>query len=501
MSHESQEVPPSAPTPRPVRRANRIARNTGVMAASGLVVRALGMVMMIAMARYLGPQGYGTYQRAESFVLLFSILANLGLDMILAREVAQKGPRVPQEIAGVLLLKLLLGVSTFAIVLAVAGARGYHGDLLWAIWVYAVVLMMTSLGQAIDAVFQGHERFENIALANIVNQLAYVALGATFMLLGKDLRWILSALVVGGAARLAVSASLLRHLDLRWEWPRWGTVRYLFGQSIPIAFAASFVIVYQQLGTVLLGEMRGNTEVGWFRAGAKFLLLYTVLRDSFMSSMFPVFSAVAHGDARESMGGLITRTVRYLLIVALFFAVCFMFLPRIAPRLLGAEFANTANVLPILAGILIAQTVSIVMGRALVASGNQNRVMTATGLSLVVNVGLNLLLIPRYGYVGAAIANVTSEAGVALMNVWYVNRHIARTHILRSILRPLLAAAGVAAVLAVVPGLRLGLALPLAAALYGAGLLALRTFSAAELRQFGTLATRVRARLVGRRGP
>ncbi len=490
------EVPPATPLPSGVGKghAPQILHNTGVLAISGLFVRGMGMVMMVILARSLGAEGYGTYQRAEAFVYMFSILGSLGLDMILTREVARRGARAPEYLTGVLILKLLLAPLCFALILGFAYARGYHGEFLWGIWCYSFVLFLTTTAQTCDAYFQGLDEMGYIAITNIANQLAFVALGGACVWLGKDLRWILSALVVAAAVRLIVSTYIITRLRLLFAKPRLGTLLYLLRQSIPIAFAASFVIVYQQLDAVLLGELKGNTQVGWYKAGVKFLLFFTVLRESFLVAVYPVFASVAQ-RGREHMGTLVTRAVRYQLIIALYFIICFVVLPRVAPTLLGDAFANTAAILPIMALMLVPQTISITMGRVLVASGNQKRIMAATGLALVVNVALNLSLIPRFGYMGAAAAAATSELAVASMNVYYVQRYVARTQILRAILRPVVAAAMTGGVLYLLPGLHLYQALPLAGIFYVAGLFALRTFSTEELSQFRTALQSAWARL------
>jgi PST family polysaccharide transporter len=439
--------------------------------------------MVMLLARYLGAEGYGTYQRAEAFVLLFSILANLGIDMILTREVARRSPRAPEFLGGAMILKLVLGPLCMAVIIGSAYARGYHGTFLWCIWCYALVLILTALGQVYDAVFQGLDDMGPIAIANLVNQGAFVLLGGACVFSHRDLRWILTTLVVASVVRLLVSARLMARLRVPWARPQPGALLYLLKQSIPIAFASSFFIVYQQLDAVLLGEIKGNEQVGWYKASAKFLLFFTVLRESFLLAIYPVFASVADGD-RDRMGSLVTRAVRYQLIAALYFVICFVMLPRVAPTLLGHAFANTAVVLPIMAWVLVPQTISITMGRVLVASGNQSRIMVATALALLVNTGLNLALIPRIGYLGAAVAAAISELAVAAVNVHYVRRHVADTHLLRSIARPVLAATVTGLALHLMPWLRLYTALPLAAVLYVAGLLALRTFSVAEISQF-----------------
>lgn len=479
---------------------SKILHNTALLTASSLVVRALGLGMVMVLARYLRAEGYGTYQRAEAFVYLFSIVANLGLDFILTREVARNSPRVSEYLSGVVVLKLLLGPVCLALIFGTAHLLGYHEELLlWGIGCYTAVLILTAIGQAYDGVFQGLDNMSFTAIANLVNQIVFVALGFTFVLLGKDLRWILSGLVVAAGVRLLVSMHLLGRLHIGWTRPSGETLWYLLKQSIPLAFAASFVVIYAQLDAVMLGDLKGDAQVGWYRASGKFLLFFTVLRDSFLVAVFPVLAAVPGGD-RKRMGNLVTQSVRYQLIAAFYFIVCFIFLPRIAPKLLGADFINTARVLPIMAAVLVPSTISITMGRVLVATGNQKRVMIATGITLLVNIGLNLLLIPRFAFMGAAWAKVAGEVVVALVNVYYVQRFVARTHILRSLLRPALAAALVGLVLYELPGLRLYQALPLAGVLYVAALFALRTFSASELRAWRAALHEGLARWKGPRG-
>ena len=309
-------------------------------------------------------------------MLLFSMMANLGLDIILTREVARRDARVPEHLAGVVALKLGLGLVTCAVVLGIAHAAATAATSSDCIW-------MLQLGAAPERRRAGRGRgvpgagaMGLVAAASLGDQVAVLLLGLLRIFLGKDLRWFLTNLVVATGVRLAVSTALLVRLDPRWQRPRLATLGYLLTQSLPIAFAASFVIVYQQIDAVMLGEMKGNAEVGWYKASAKFLLFFVVLRESFLQAVFPVFSSIAH-ITRERLGHLVTRAVRYQAIIALYFILCFVFLARLAPRLLGPEFENSAHVLPVMACTLVPQIISITSGRALVASGDQGRIMVA----------------------------------------------------------------------------------------------------------------------------
>jgi O-antigen/teichoic acid export membrane protein len=121
------DAPPATPLPSGSGKnhAPRILHNTGMLAISGLLVRGMGMVMMVILARSLGAEGYGTYQRAESFVYMFSILGSFGLDMILTREVARRGARAPEYLTGVLIVASRMRAATMGHSSGASGATAW----------------------------------------------------------------------------------------------------------------------------------------------------------------------------------------------------------------------------------------------------------------------------------------------------------------------------------------------------------------------------------------
>lgn len=461
----------------------RVARNTGILAGTSLFVRFLGMVLMLFLARHLGAEGYGTYQRSEAFAFLFAVLANLGLDLILTREVARGSSRSAEYFSGTLILKSILGLLAVGAIHSVAALRGYEGDFLWGIQAFSVVLLLNAFSQALEAVFLGAQAVRYVALANLANQGSMVVFGLTCVVLGKDLRWILVAQILASTVRLLTSSTLiLRTRRVKWHGPSFATLGHLLREAFPLASAAGFVIVYSQLDAVMLGEMRGNAEVGWYRAGAKFLLFFTVMRESFLLAVYPVLSNLAHYEPSR-LGHLVTRVSRYLLTGAFFFVLCFVALSRLAPRLLGDDFAHSATVLPILAWLLIPQTLSILCGRVLVATNRQNTLMITAAVSLAVNVILNLLLIPRFGAVGAAISSVSSESVMAILNFWFVHRVVPNTAIARGAMKPLLAMLLTAVAMLPFHQMTLFIAFPMIVLLYVVSLALVRAFSAEEIRQ------------------
>jgi O-antigen/teichoic acid export membrane protein len=441
------------------------------------------MGVTIVLARYLGAESYGLYQRAEALVLLFAVVANLGLDMILTREVARDPAAAGRSFWTVAACKVGLSFLALAGVLLLVPVRGYEGTLAAAIRLFGVLLVVNALVQTADAVMQGVQAMRELAAVTVFAQIVWTA-GALACVWGdQGLLWIIGALIVSAMAHLVVALVVLhRQGVVRFQGPRWERARYYLREALPLAFAASFVILYQQIDAVMLGDLRGNAEVGWYKAGAKVLLAFSILRESFMIAVFPVLAALVR-EAPERVGPVFTRAVRYQIIVALLFILGLIAFSRVATFVFGPEFRPTSQLLPLLGWITIPQVVSITSGRTLIAAGYQNRLVLSTSLSLVANVGLNLFLIPRFGIFGAAWASIASECLVAGLNLYFVHRLVCRPQLVSAVSRPLVAAVLTAAVIYPLRSQSILLTTGLAIGLYALALALTRTFSADEIAQ------------------
>jgi len=441
------------------------------------------MGVTVILARYLGAESYGIYQRSEAFVLLFSVLANLGLDMILTREVARDRQSAARTFWVVALCKVLLSAAALLLVLWLVPLRGYEGTLAQAIRLFAILLVVNAFVQSADAVLQGLQAMRELAVITVFAQVVW-SIGALYCVwTDRGLLWIIGFLLVSGTAHLVASLTVLgRRGAVRWEPPRLEQARFLLREALPLAFAAGFVILYQQIDAVMIGDILGNAEVGWYKAGAKVLIVFSILRESFMMAVFPILALLVRQDP-DRLSRFFTRAVRYQVIVALLFVIGLLSFGRLATFVFGPEFRETAQLLPLLGWITIPQVISITSGRTLIAAGRQNQLMVSTSVSLVVNVVGNFLLIPRFGIQGAATASILSECVVAGLNLFYVHRFVCKTHLLVSLLRPLLAALFTGAVIYPLRGESILWTTLLAVVVYAIALLLTRTFTSAEIAQ------------------
>jgi O-antigen/teichoic acid export membrane protein len=498
MTQSSDSVPDnSSALLSPTALVSRLARNTGLLATSRILSRTIGMGLTIVLARYLGAAEYGMYQRSEAFVFLFSIVASMGLDIILTREVARSNDQATPLFSAVLVTKVVLSVIAYLTINAAAELRGYEGNILWGIRLFGLVLIVNAMALSVDAVLQGLQAMRSLALVTVIGQLAWTIGALLCVVSGKDFLWIIGGLLLGSIVHLVISASIVRRrFHLKWKRPEGSTIRFLLKEAAPLAFAASFVILYQQIDAVMLGDLKGNSEVGWYRAAAKILLIFTILRESFMLAVFPVFSTLAK-EAPGRLGSVFTGAVRYQLITALLFVIILSMFGRIAVHIFGTDFGSTARVLPIMVWIVVPQIISITSGRMLIATGHHRWLMLTAGCSLVVNVVGNLILIPKYSYMGAASASLVSESVIAGLNVLILNRLVCKTSLLKAVAKPVLAAALTGLIILPLSGLTMFFVIPIIVVIYAGCIIVLRVFTPAEIKQMRALVLELASRLQG----
>jgi len=201
------------------------------------------MGVTVVLARYLGAESYGIYQRSEAFVLLFSVLANLGLDMILTREVARDRLSAARSFWVVALCKVVLSAIALAAVLWLIPIRGYEGTLGQGIRLFGILLLVNAFVQSADAVLQGLQAMRDLAFVTVFSQVVW-SVGALYCVWSdRGLLWIIGFLLVSATAHLGVSLLFLRRRGvLRWNPPQWARARYFLREAVPLFLFAAFSV-------------------------------------------------------------------------------------------------------------------------------------------------------------------------------------------------------------------------------------------------------------------
>jgi O-antigen/teichoic acid export membrane protein len=456
-----------------------IASNISTQVVLRLVSMPIGAITAPLTARALHPDGFGVWTAASAYTGIFAVLTDLGLTTVAMQRMASDPERESEwlgALAGMRVLLSVFAVVVCAIFVPVVLPTGHV-----TAWILTLTIF-SSGGSALMAVFNSRLR-SGLALSFSVLQ-SVLWLGVTIALYLTHAS--VTTFAIAWVVLLAIVCTFQVQATRRYAHIAWHAGRALWRPlmkvAVPLGIGSILITIYYQIDSVLLLKLSSAHEVGQYGAAYRFLSPLLLLPAAVMSSFFPVLSAVhAHDPARVRR--LVQRAAELLAIISLPILATTIALPGpIVHLLYGDGWERAAQVLP----ILMIAFVSICFGSLagfLAPLLNLNwRLAIYSAIGAAANVGLNVLLIPRYGALGSAWVTVVTEVltmslmlGTALLTL---RLRVAPWRLLATVV----VAAAMTGVMLLAAPLGLFPAGILGGLLYAAGLLGLRVVRPEELR-------------------
>lgn len=453
--------------------AETIAKNTFFLSIGEIVTRVLSFILIVAIARYLGSIGLGAFGFAFAFTDLLLNFIDLGIPTYMMREMAKKKEASGVYVSNILGLRLLM----IPIVPAIAAA-------MWLAAVFVLhtatpqTLLITALaigGMALNfltdplrMVFLAHEKDSYYSALTILERLIFTTGGLLLVATGNGLVPVVSMYVVSQSVSLFTTAYFVRkkftHFSAKFDM---GVIIPIVKNSVWFWGATFLRMVYQRADTIMLGIMQGFAVTGWYIAAYRITEALTLVPIVVVPAIFPALSRL-HTQSKESAKMLYEKTFYYMLVAAIPMAVGLtLTADRIIPFLYNRpEFYHSAIALKLLVWAEALLFIHFIMGFLLNAIDKQHLFTLATAIYAAANVALNLLLIPRYSYIGAATAAIITQA-IAVTTLYYLcAKNGYGLNLPKLIFKPAVAAAAMAAAIIALKGFYLPAVIPVAAAAY-----------------------------------
>lgn len=473
--------PPDADRPAAPIRA-RILLHSAIQLAGRGGNAAGAIVVLGVLTRYLGRSGYGTYAFVAAYVSFFYVVVDAGTQAVAVRDMA-RSPRDAGLIASQLLtLKALLAIVALALAIGIAFLAPSHSfssaGVRTGVIVAGAGLIAAPLMGSAQAVFQLKLRMTIPALADVTTRYVSLALLAG-LAGGLALRGLgpadridaaLAAVTVGvfaGSVLAYARASRVVPLRLAYQRP---LARRMFLDAMPVALVTGLGLVHYRIDIVLLSLVSTRGNVALYSVATKVLDVALAGLAVYMGLVFPVLSRLAVED-RNLLREAFQRTLDFILIVGLAAALAVTVLaPLLVRAVTTAAFAGATQPLIIIAWAIPITFVETLFSQMIIAANRQLRALPALAAATIVNIVLNLWLIPHLGPSAPALVTDISEtiAGLGLLAVLSASYGFRPS--LPSALKILTAAAAAGAILHLAAGLPLPVGLA-AAALVDAGLL------------------------------
>lgn len=373
----------------------------------------------------VGPEVYGTYAALVSLSFLLNIVLDLGITNFNTRHIARHGHLMAKYLSGVAGLRLLLAAIYAAITAMVALVLGYRGATLGILgWLVLNQILVSGI-LYLRSNIAGAQRFRWDGLLSVLDRLLLIG-GVGWLLWGRlggtafRIEWFVWAQTMAYAVTFFVALAMTLRLS---GGARFGLnvafSRVVIRQSFPYALLIMLMTFYYRTDTVMLERLLpdGAYQAGVYAQGFRYFEALNMLGYLFAGLLLPLFSRQLK-DA-SPVGPLAVLALRLLLAGGL---VCAAFTHWFAHDLLALIYTDldpaAAPTFRLLVYCFVGVTITYVFGTLLTAAGDLRQLNYVAGAGALLNLLLNLWLIPRWQVEGAAWASLVTQWMTAGVQVW-----------------------------------------------------------------------------------
>ncbi len=463
---------------------NRIFENTSTLFSAHLIGRLGSLIVTLwLMPKFFAENELGGYFVAIALTNLIASLTELGIQNPLIREMTLQLQQTRHYLGNALLVRLIMSVVAYALMIMSGIFLGYTAIIVTMIVYLGLAEIVNSIAQLYRCVFRAHENMKYEALTVVIERAIFCIVGGVAILHGYNLVNVCQVVLIASGINLLLSIGFTRYrfTSLRFK-PSREVIRVLMQQALPFAVGNLFHFIYFRVDAIMLSKLSpyGVVANTWYGLAYTFVNAFTTLPGAFMmGAMFPVLSR-AYENERDKLSSTYTFGMRWMVICAVPLTVGLATMSHEITHLLFSttytsdtieKIADAMQWLSVSGGMIFLTTVVLTMLRA----ADKRRVFTILmATTTLLNIGLNLTLIPRFSHVGAAIAMVVSEVFLLITGFVYISKHITKLTEIAFVFKSILLSTVMGIGLVLLKGLlTIWILLPLSILFYGGGIFVL----------------------------
>lgn len=388
--------------------------NSGALVASRLAIAVLGWSGTVLISRSLSLEQFGQFTLIFTVLGLMSVITDMGIGRIAVSGMLDSSSADPGAFAGTyVVLRATLGAVGYVLVLLVVWAVGYPAVVLEATAVAGVVILLATPSHALDVVFQARLRMGTVAASHAGGMLAQLALTAAIAAAGGSVLLFTVPAVLCELVVICWKLPLARRLlplRFRVELRTW---RALLREAAPLSLGIGLATVYYRIDTVLLSKLDSFDSVGIYGVAYKFVDVMHFVATAVTIPLLTLLVRAWPADLSGYRDALRRGAALLGLLGGLALTGLLGFAGPVTSILYGANYAAGADATRVLALSELLTFFASLALTCLIAAGRHRGYPLVMLGGLVLNIGLNLVAIPRWSYLGAAFATLVTELVVA----------------------------------------------------------------------------------------
>ncbi len=381
----------------------RVLRNfVFILFARGMQILS-GFFLLIGAARYLKTDEFGDYTFTVAFVAAILSLSYFGIQMILIREVAKDKEKAASYIGIAILLRLFMSLCAIGILIIAVQFISFSDRIMSVIYIALLSETLLSFSFLVKAVFQAFERMEYEPLLTTIYALVLLSGVGTVIFFDLGFQGLFGVIALSQVVGLSFGTYLLL---TRFVVPTisfdWYLLKFFFKKAIIIGLGVIFIANLFRINVLMLKWLKGADDVAFFQSAHGLILQMEIVPVSLMTGLFPLLSRLTHENHPRPQT-IYGQVIKFIFIIALLFAVyLWSFSHEIIGLLFAARYLPSVATLKILSVAVIFLFLDIAISNILISIDKQRYITIYGGLTIVLDVLIALILVPKYGYIGAA---------------------------------------------------------------------------------------------------
>jgi len=385
-------------------------QNTGWMFAAQIFSMVISFFATIIIARRLGPGNFGQLSYALSLISIFSILATLGIDSILYRDIIKYPEKKKDYLGSALTIKLIAGFITAVLVCIFAFFFG-QSDVSKILIIILSGTFIFNAFQIINFEFQAQVKSKYPSIISCIVNLIINMLEVTIILTGKGVIY-LAFVTLFGSILNAIFYWYFYEKKIEGKLFEWkfdkNIAKNLLIDSWPLIFANGFGLIYSRIDQVLIKNMLGASQVGIYSVAVILAEVWGFIPTIIVSSLFPAII-----NARKTSEKMYHERLKKLALLLLALAIIVssvitLLAPFLIKLIYGPAFSGGIKILQIYVWASLGTFLGSLAYNYLLAENNKKLMVSMTFIPMAINIVLNVLWIPKYGIIGAAYATLIS---------------------------------------------------------------------------------------------
>ncbi|GAB4207853.1 MAG: oligosaccharide flippase family protein [Bacteroidia bacterium] len=377
----------------------------------------------------VGNQYYGEYFTLFNFSFLFAIFLDFGLVNFNNRNIAQNSHLLSKHFSNLITLKLAMAGLYIFITMLAGWLIGFNTRYLKLLFILTINQFFISMVLYLRSNLLGLHLFKIDSIISVMDRLIMISIIGIVVVQILPIELNIMSFVYAQVIAYAVTSLIAffavlkqtEHFSFSWNW-KFNLL--ILKKSTPYAILILLMVFYNRLDAVMLERMlpypEGAIQSGIYAKAFRFLDASNMIAYLFSVQLLPIFAKLI--EEKQSIEEITKLSFSLLIVPAIIASVSCFFYSKELVALINKGTTDAADVFGILMFCFTAISTTYIFGTLLTANGNlkQLNIMAISGI--VINILLNIILIPKFKSYGSAWASVITQFFTALVQVWMAKK-------------------------------------------------------------------------------